>query len=888
MKKILITMLAVLSLALGALAFAACQPQQQTEDPGSGPQTPAYEILEVTFQNGEASFVSKVVKGQRVAQPEDPENTEVSYFVGWYHGNEPYDFSLPVQEDMTLTAHFQQIPLPEGTLTGTVTDTAGTPIAGAQVSSDSVSTVTDRYGRYGLDIPKAQACRLRISAPGYNTVIRWLPPASAAGTLDVVLDAAGSTMNRDPAAADLRIALNAYVTVYLTRQESMLLVRYEVYDSDITTYAVTDNTDDVTLGDRVEFYIDTEGNGGSFPAEDDWQINIDANGYFRYCRGNGSIWLFTDNFVPYTIVRYTDGDGSSVGYSVEMTFSYADFGLQGDSAIHFALGQSGYSDVQSRTNWIGWTYNGKFTDPQVPAKYQVWQADGTFLSVEGKPFTVDERYLEELAVIEADKKSLTERGAMMFTDDIKNMLAENLPDSMIGTTSFVLAPVSRSKWSVAASGYVILFAPAVGYGSLGEELLDDGWQLIAENGYSIGRDTKEFTDLGLNNVYVRYCDAGESFFYNNGWTLPFGAPDADGDYYVFEYEKAENFIITRNAPEDETVMYNGVASSVAVTEDILVVAYGTGGRWEPDVGNYTRVKVSYDGGKSFQTAFTVRNRNPDIRYTDPYLYLNRDGVLIFAVNQTNAYFSGLVHWYQVCIPNPTDPVEEWEIGTPYCALKGICMNKPVELEDGSLLIPVHQNEDPNYSYIYRSTDKGITWTLYSKAYLGNRTASFAHEGNIARLPNGKLWLQVRATAAAYYECYSSDNGLTWTTGQASKLVGAKSRAQLKEIPGTDQILFISNADSMVRGHLTAYILSNDGSGPVIESSLLLDGRSGAAAAGVAYPDVSFLPNGKIFITWDYDRTGAGLILGCLITIDEIAEGGTLSADRIFTIAQNTN
>ena len=79
MKKILITMLAVLSLALGALAFAACQPQQQTEDPGSGPQTPAYEILEVTFQNGEASFVSRVVKGQCVVQPEDPEDTEVSY-----------------------------------------------------------------------------------------------------------------------------------------------------------------------------------------------------------------------------------------------------------------------------------------------------------------------------------------------------------------------------------------------------------------------------------------------------------------------------------------------------------------------------------------------------------------------------------------------------------------------------------------------------------------------------------------------------------------------------------------------------------------------------------------------------------------------------------------
>lgn len=53
--------------------------------------------------------------------------------------------------------------------------------------------------------------------------------------------------------ADLQIDMNSYITVKLNREETALRVKFEVLDSDITTYAHTDNNDYVTKGDRVEF-----------------------------------------------------------------------------------------------------------------------------------------------------------------------------------------------------------------------------------------------------------------------------------------------------------------------------------------------------------------------------------------------------------------------------------------------------------------------------------------------------------------------------------------------------------------------------------------------------------------------------------------------------------
>ena len=62
----------------------------------------------VTFDTDGGSAVSavEVKKGKTVAKPADP--TKEGYtFDGWYLGDEKYNFSTAVKEDITLKAHWE-------------------------------------------------------------------------------------------------------------------------------------------------------------------------------------------------------------------------------------------------------------------------------------------------------------------------------------------------------------------------------------------------------------------------------------------------------------------------------------------------------------------------------------------------------------------------------------------------------------------------------------------------------------------------------------------------------------------------------------------------------------------------------------------------------------
>ena len=61
----------------------------------------------VTFvANGEKSEV-KVVEGEKVSKPSDPEK-EGYNFLGWYVGDDAYDFEKAVNADLEVTAKFEE------------------------------------------------------------------------------------------------------------------------------------------------------------------------------------------------------------------------------------------------------------------------------------------------------------------------------------------------------------------------------------------------------------------------------------------------------------------------------------------------------------------------------------------------------------------------------------------------------------------------------------------------------------------------------------------------------------------------------------------------------------------------------------------------------------
>ena len=63
----------------------------------------------VTFdmQNGEPKFEQLVKRGNKVYEPSDPKN-EGYIFLGWYEGNELYDFTKVVKYNMTLVAKWEK------------------------------------------------------------------------------------------------------------------------------------------------------------------------------------------------------------------------------------------------------------------------------------------------------------------------------------------------------------------------------------------------------------------------------------------------------------------------------------------------------------------------------------------------------------------------------------------------------------------------------------------------------------------------------------------------------------------------------------------------------------------------------------------------------------
>ena len=89
-----------------------CVAQAKKDYPASEPKPDENKKFSVIFDpnNGTTKYSSVVVKdGELVARPlKDPELADHN-FIGWYLGDEKFDFSTPIHENITLVAHYQSI-----------------------------------------------------------------------------------------------------------------------------------------------------------------------------------------------------------------------------------------------------------------------------------------------------------------------------------------------------------------------------------------------------------------------------------------------------------------------------------------------------------------------------------------------------------------------------------------------------------------------------------------------------------------------------------------------------------------------------------------------------------------------------------------------------------
>ncbi len=144
----------------------------------------------------------------------------------------------------------------------------------------------------------------------------------------------------------------------------------------------------------------------------------------------------------------------------------------------------------------------------------------------------------------------------------------------------------------------------------------------------------------------------------------------------------------------------------------------------------------------------------------------------------------------------------------------------IQLESGRLLMPVarHAYHGKNaYDYDWNadtfcmySDDNGKSW---KKGKSVPRTKTVFQEPGLVVLPGGKILMYIRTNSGCQYYSTSADNGQTWSDAVPSCLDAPLSPAQIKRIPGSDNLLAVWNPlkPSKNRSGLDIAVLTPDAS-----------------------------------------------------------------------------
>ena len=214
-----------------------------------------------------------------------------------------------------------------------------------------------------------------------------------------------------------------------------------------------------------------------------------------------------------------------------------------------------------------------------------------------------------------------------------------------------------------------------------------------------------------------------------------------------------------------------------------------GGAPHLGIGGRLDIAFSADDGKSWTKPTVVVDSPADDR--NPAFGQAADGTLVVGFWRTTTYDAQ--GRYDAKLPKPrttwvtrsADGGKTWDepaeidirdigYGSPY--------GKIVRMPDGALLMPVY-GHGPNgaggdWSYLYRSTDHGRSWTRFATIVEGK-----FNETSVVRLKSGKLVAAARGVKPddGVWLCDSRDDGRTWSA-PAKLTPAAHHPADLVELP----------------------------------------------------------------------------------------------------------
>ncbi len=340
---------------------------------------------------------------------------------------------------------------------------------------------------------------------------------------------------------------------------------------------------------------------------------------------------------------------------------------------------------------------------------------------------------------------------------------------------------------------------------------------------------------------------------------------------------------TKDAKYEESIrQYQGCPTLAMTRGGRIYLGWYSGGTTEPHIENYNLLIYSDDEGKTWSKPLLVipSNKELGIHALDIQLWTDTEGALHVFWVQNNAspapkdlpprdpfhpvtvndgyLFADFTHarWEMVCEdPDAHDP----QFSEPRYLGIGFLRCKPLVLKNGTQLHFNYDQIDPRYGYSI-TYDGGKT---YERRYGAKKLLTPFDETMAYESLDGTVRMLARTKLGELGESLSHDGGKTWEEARLSGIDAPNTRFFVARTP-SGRLLLIRNGDRVDRKNMTLSLSEDDGK--TWKHNLCIDTRD-----HVSYPDADFY-SGRIYLTYDRERTGAKEILFASLTEEDIING----------------
>lgn len=298
---------------------------------------------------------------------------------------------------------------------------------------------------------------------------------------------------------------------------------------------------------------------------------------------------------------------------------------------------------------------------------------------------------------------------------------------------------------------------------------------------------------------------------------------------------------------DEVPFPSCHASTIEVTPSGLVASWfgGTHEKHE-DVGIWVSRHV--DGEWTIPVEVADGIQSDSLRYPtwNPVLYYQEDTLVLFFKVGPNC-----ADWWGEMITS-VDDGKTWSDPVRFPDhIWGPIRNKPILLDDGTLLCPSSTEYDGWRAHMEWTSDLGKTWGRTEALNHGDSLSAI--QPAILQHPQGKLQILCRTRQDRIYSAWSEDKGKTWTSLEATNLPNNNS--------GIDAVTLNDGRHLLVYNHIDRH--ASDDKRNRLHVAISDDGIHWAAVTVLeddadtsheySYPAVIQAPDGTVHITYTWRR-----------------------------------